>query len=195
MQPTESARDRMITGAIELFRERGVGATSMSDVIERSGAPRGSLYHYFPRGKAQLAEEATATAGRLMVTSINTLSATKGPAQALSKIIGYFRKQLVQTDFAAGCPVAAGALADVDAPGARAVAGETFSAWEQALSTAMWQAGVSTATAETFATMAVASVEGALLVARAQRSTRALDRVERFLTAQLGALTGEPTAE
>ena len=49
--------------ARELFRQRGYYATAFSDVIEQSGAPRGSTYDHFPGGKRDLAREAIAAAG------------------------------------------------------------------------------------------------------------------------------------
>ena len=56
------AREKMIQSTTALVRERGVEATALSDVLEHSGAPRGSIYHHFPGGKAQLVEEATRAA-------------------------------------------------------------------------------------------------------------------------------------
>jgi AcrR family transcriptional regulator len=52
------SRDDMIRAAIELLCERGYAGTSFGDVLERSGAPRGSIYHHFPGGKQQLVTEA-----------------------------------------------------------------------------------------------------------------------------------------
>src|SRR5690242_20447853 len=52
------SRERMVRAAVELFRERGYAATSFGDVLARSGAPRGSIYHHFPGGKEELAAEA-----------------------------------------------------------------------------------------------------------------------------------------
>ena len=52
------SRERMVRSAAYLFRERGYSGTGFRDVIAHSGAPRGSIYHHFPDGKAQLAEEA-----------------------------------------------------------------------------------------------------------------------------------------
>ena len=57
------SRARMIHAAAELFRQRGYHATTFTDVIRDSGAPRGSTYFHFPGGKAELAREAIARAG------------------------------------------------------------------------------------------------------------------------------------
>ena len=57
------SRSRMIHAAAELFRQRGYHATTFSDVVRDSGAPRGSTYFHFPGGKHELAREAIARAG------------------------------------------------------------------------------------------------------------------------------------
>jgi TetR/AcrR family transcriptional regulator, lmrAB and yxaGH operons repressor len=54
------SRASMIRSAAALFGSRGLCATSFADVLADSGAPRGSIYHHFPGGKRQLAEDAIA---------------------------------------------------------------------------------------------------------------------------------------
>ena len=51
-------RQRMVLSALYLFAERGVQGTSIADVLERSGAPRGSVYHHFPGGKDEIVSAA-----------------------------------------------------------------------------------------------------------------------------------------
>jgi hypothetical protein len=41
----------MVESAVTLLAMRGLQGTSFSDVLERSGAPRGSIYHHFPRAR------------------------------------------------------------------------------------------------------------------------------------------------
>ena len=53
----------MIAGAMKLLARRGLQATSFSEVLELTGAPRGSIYHHFPDGKDQLVAAAIALAG------------------------------------------------------------------------------------------------------------------------------------
>src|SRR4051812_36445363 len=59
MPRRSDARQKMIVSQALLQRERGVAGTALPDVLEHSGAPRGSIYHHFPDGRTQLAEEAT----------------------------------------------------------------------------------------------------------------------------------------
>ena len=179
------ARERIIAGAVEVFSERGIAGTSIADIIERSGGPRGSLYHYFPEGKAQLAQESTLAAGRVMGAVITRVSAEMGPRAALDKIVEYFRRRLLNSDYDAGCPVAAGALAGNESPAATLAAGEAFAMWRTTLANSLWQTGLSADESEDLAVMAIASIEGALIMCQAQKSTDPLDRVRRVLTSQI----------
>src|SRR5918998_6018684 len=85
------ARERMIRSAMLLFRERGIEGTSFADVIEQSGAPRGSIYHHFPGGKAQLAEETTHYAGELIAGGLAAALSEKDPATALARFVESWR--------------------------------------------------------------------------------------------------------
>ena len=44
-------RERLLTAAQRLFRNRGYHATGLNDILEAAQAPKGSLYHHFPGGK------------------------------------------------------------------------------------------------------------------------------------------------
>src|SRR5260370_17529182 len=85
------SRSRMIHAAAELFRQRGYHATTFSDVVRESGAPRGSTYFHFPGGKAELAREAIARAGdeiEEMVDQAARHADDPGPlARALAQIL------------------------------------------------------------------------------------------------------------
>ena len=50
-----STKDRLIRCAAELFRQRGYAGVGVTDILTAANAPKGSLYHHFPDGKADLA--------------------------------------------------------------------------------------------------------------------------------------------
>lgn len=56
VKETQSARERLIAVATELFGERGYHHTGTEEIVRRSGVTRGSLYHHFA-DKAALFEE------------------------------------------------------------------------------------------------------------------------------------------
>lgn len=176
-------RERMIRSAAALFRERGVEATSLSDVIELSGAPRGSIYHHFPGGKAELAEAATVYSGDFIAAALEEAD----PAAAIRAFADALRNGLEATGFGAGCPVAAAAVAGERAPGARAAAGAAFERWTELVADALELGGVEPERARSLATVAIAAVEGAIVLARSQRSSEPLERVADELELLLAA--------
>ena len=55
MTDEPTTRDRLVTAATRLFRQRGYDGTGVSEILAQAGVPTGSLYHHFPDGKADLA--------------------------------------------------------------------------------------------------------------------------------------------
>src|SRR5258706_7869169 len=110
---TSDSRERMVRSAALLIRSRGLNATSFSEVLSESGAPRGSIYHHFPQGKEQLAEDAIRwTSARVLAHLRAGAAAT--PSDVLKRFIAMWRQVVVSSGGAAGCVVAGVAL-DTDA--------------------------------------------------------------------------------
>jgi AcrR family transcriptional regulator len=180
----------MIQSAALLMRERGVEATSFSDVLDHSGAPRGSIYHHFPGGKAQLVEEATRYAGDFIAAGLAAALEEDDPVAALQRFTDLWLGTLRDSDFKAGCPVVAVAVEGDRSAEARAAAGAAFDRWERLLADALTHRGVAAERAHGLATLAVASIEGGVVLARAQRSTAPLERI----AAELGAIVRSAAA-
>jgi TetR/AcrR family transcriptional repressor of lmrAB and yxaGH operons len=177
-----SARQRMIQSAALLMRERGVEATSFSEVLALSRAPRGSIYHHFPNGKAQLIEEATRYAGDYIAAGLAAALADQDPVSALRSFAASWRQILGESDFEAGCPVVAATLEGNQAPNARKAAGEAFSRWTDILVAALRQ-HVAARRARSLSTLVIAAIEGAVILARAQQSSTPLSQVTNELEA------------
>ena len=187
-------RERMVISAALLIRERGAHPTAIADVLQHSGAPRGSAYHYFPGGRTQLLCEAIDYAGEHVATRI--AKAGRG-LDLLDDLIADYRKQLVHTDFRAGCPVVAVTVeADEDAKQAPVIdrAAAAFARWNELIAGRLVSDGVSPDRAEELAMLTTAAIEGAIVVARASRDLKPLDLVHRQLRALLAAETTEQEA-
>jgi AcrR family transcriptional regulator len=167
----------MIQSAVALFREHGVQGTSFSDVLAHSGAPRGSIYHHFPGGKAQLAEEATQYAGEIIAAGLAAALQEKDPAAAVRSFAGLYRQLLQGSDFAAGCPIVSATLEGDRSAAARDAAGTAFERWQELLADAFAAHGLPPERALSLATLAIAAIEGGIVLARAQRSNAPLERV------------------
>src|SRR3954451_3879775 len=171
------ARERMIESAALLFRERGIQGTSFSDVLAHSGAPRGSIYHHFQGGKDQLAREATQWAGEFVAAGLAAALAEGDPVEAIAQFRRRWLKLLRASDFAAGCPVVAAALEGEQHPAVRDAAAEAFGAWESILAEALRARGVAAPRARSVAALVISAIEGSIVLARAQRTTRPIERV------------------
>lgn len=197
MPPHSDARIHMIHSAALLFREHGVEGTAFADVLEHSGAPRGSVYHHFPGGKQQLAEEATRYAGEFIAAGLAAAIEHSDPIAALDTFITTWIGVLKDSKFEAGCPVVAAALEGSRAPGARHAAAGAFANWEQLLTEALAGQQIPRDRARSVATLIIASIEGAVVLARAQQSTGPLERVADELRRLAATLTtsSQPTRQ
>ena len=174
--PSDS-RSKMVRSAADLIRTRGVSATSFSDVLADSGAPRGSIYHHFPDGKAQLAEEAVRWTSQ-RVLAYQRACAPKTPAEVMDCFIELWRGTVLASAGASGCVVAGVAL-DVSAeePGLIDVVRTTFRDWVAVLTEQLEATGVPAPRAGSIATTTVAGMEGALILCRAEGDVRPLEIV------------------
>lgn len=196
MPRTSDTRQRMIESAGELIRERGVHGTSFADVLERSGAPRGSVYHHFKGGKAEIAVEALAREGDLVVTGAEAMLKEHDPVTAVGIFCEQWAGLLHSTDFAAGCSIVAGAVEGGHEPAARDVAGRVFADWDRTIANGLEQHGIPAGRAESLSMLLIASIEGAVVLSRGLRSLEPLDRVNHELGAVVaGALTDAATGK
>ena len=178
-------RERMIFSAAQLLRHGGVVAVGMREVAAQAHAPRGSLQHYFPGGKEQVVNEAVAWAGQYAAERVSRFLSTLGepsPSSLFAAMARQWMDELSAAGALAGCPVAA-ATADSaqTSESTRTAAAEAFACWRRPVTEALAGMGVPARRAEELATLMVSALEGAILVARAERSSSALKTVAREL--------------
>jgi len=172
-------RRRMVTATMRLLRRRGLHGTGLQDVLDESGAPRGSLYHHFPGGKEQLVQEAVDLAGERGEDWMRRgLEGAPTAAAAFAAMLEEYAVLLETSAFGSGCPVAAVALDLGAEPGAlHAACGRALDRWAALLAERLRADGVDAADAESGALAAIAAFEGALLVSRARRDASAVRAV------------------
>ncbi|MFC5911139.1 TetR/AcrR family transcriptional regulator [Streptacidiphilus monticola] len=187
-------RERMVFSAAQLIRRDGVGATGMRDVAAHAEAPRGSLQHYFPGGKEQLVAEAVTWAGDYAARRVARFMAAMAqptPSGLLAGMAGQWIDEYLGVGFASGCPVAAATVDCADAvDSVRAAAADAFAAWARPLAEALREMGVPEQRAGSLATVMISAVEGAILIARAERDVRALEAVVEEVGPLLDAAAG-----
>ncbi len=179
------ARARMVRSAATLIRERGIHGTGLREVVAHSGGPRGSLGRFFPGGKTQLVTEAIDVAlADVFGDFERTLSEAETFPEAIGAIVTPWRRLLVDHDFALGCPLAATICDAADNDSLRTHVSEAFAWWRASVADAYTRFGAPQADAEAHATVLMAALEGALILARAQRNIEPLDTVERFFASR-----------
>jgi TetR/AcrR family transcriptional regulator, lmrAB and yxaGH operons repressor len=180
----KDVRATMIAGAAGLLSRRGLEGTSFSDVIEATGAPRGSLYHHFPGGKQELVTEAVRWVGARLERAMSTPQVLT-PPQTVDLFVSLWRQLLVGSEFAGGCAAAAVATGVGTDAELLAVTSEVFRSWTTTLSHLFEQGGLTKAKARQLATTCIASMEGAVLLSRAQHSIAPFDDVARYLASSV----------
>src|SRR5262245_37687560 len=99
-------RATIVDTCVRLFRRNGYSATGLNDIVDASGAPKGSLYHYFPAGKASIAEATVIEAGRRAAETMRKHAATTPSAGALLK--AHAKRMacwMKRSGFRDGCPI------------------------------------------------------------------------------------------
>jgi AcrR family transcriptional regulator len=174
--PSET-RDRIVNASAELFRRQGYTGTGLKQIATEARAPFGSIYHFFPGGKAELGEETIRVGGeffrRLVARVMNEPAET--PVEAVGNVFSGAAETLVATDYADACPIETIALevASTDER-LRAATADVFDSWIES-GTAWFEAlGVSRSRARELTLGMVCALEGAFVLARATRSTEPL---------------------
>ena len=161
-------RQAIVRAAVALFRKQGFAATGLAEILERSGAPKGSLYHYFPGGKGELGEAAVRQAG---ATVTQTLSQLRDEAPSAAELIGRYVELLAmwmkKSQWRDGCPITTTLLETAhDLPTVAAAGREAFADWAGVLAGALEREGVEPARARRLARFAISALEGALVQAK-----------------------------
>ena len=170
-------RERMIRSAAVLLGSRGYEGTALSEVIALSQAPKGSTYHHFPGGKDELVDAALRFVEDGVDPTVDGL-VTTDPASVVEGFVAYWRDMLVsEGGFERGCPLVGVTVSGVG-PAVRELASTVFTHWVDGLARSLTASGVEETRATGFATLLLSACEGAVVLARAARSTAPLDAVE-----------------
>ena len=176
------ARARMVRSAATLIRERGIHGVGLREIVVHSGGPRGSLGRYFPGGKSQLVTEALDLAAAELSDEVaEALTGADTFAEAIAAIVAPWRRLLIDHNFALGCPFAATVVdSAAENDELRSHVDDLFAQWRASVAQVYVDFGELPAVADEQATVVLAALEGALILARARRSTEPLEVVERY---------------
>lgn len=181
-------RKKMIEGAAQLLARRGLQSTSFAEVLEYTGTPRGSVYHHFPEGKDQMVGEAVDLAGAFLVGLLDKRAGASAVA-ITEHFLAIWRGVLAQSKCESGCAVLAVAVAS-DSPALLNHAAEVFRLWRGRLAELLERGGLAKKDAHRFATVLIASAEGAVVMSRAEQDMEPFETVAKQLVEQARVLAG-----
>lgn len=180
MEKSKDARGKALDTAERLFRTQGYFATGLTQILDESGAPKGSFYFHFPQGKQQLAREVLDIYGNRIKAGLQALAAkyTGDPAGYVRAVSKTMAKDMEASGWTLGC--AAQNLANELTPADddfTAAVNATFDGWINVMTDAIKPGYASRVTAEKRAIALLAALEGAKTLARSKRSASPFDAV------------------
>ena len=184
MAKTGTAGGEKILGSlISVFRNHGFEGASLTRFTESSGLIKASLYHRFPLGKEQMALAALTEVDRIFATHVLAPVDSEGDPLRRLKLVaerldefyeGGTQACLLETLSGAGTP-----------PSVRAHVKNTLDFWIAKFTQLCREAGIPAKEARVRAVGAVAAIEGALVISRAQENNREFKRSLESLPGRL----------
>ena len=168
-----------IAALAEVFREHGYSGSSLAEITQQTGLGKGSLYHFFPDGKREMAEAVLEDVTRWFTEHV--FKALQDPAAPANAIDHMF--EAVDQYFRSGertCLLGAFALGDAreqfEAP-----INQYFGTWTEALAEALQRTGFTHKKAKETAEEVVVGIQGALVVARSRQDPQVFARTLKRL--------------
>ena len=178
---SNQTKDKILETATRLFYFQGFHGTGLNQIIKESGCPKGSLYHYFPEGKEQLAEEAIVLSKRRIGNVIqHYMSEFEEAEQALNAHIVAMAElfdldngleEYSHTIMPFGLLAAESAFMNERL---RKACGDTYKYWESIYYTKLIANGFNDEAAVTLSKTVSALIEGAVTLSLSQRSNEPL---------------------
>src|SRR5262245_17035442 len=167
-------KDNLVRTAMRLFREQGYASTGLQQILTESGAPKGSLYYYFPDGKEALGRAAVELAGELIAQMLSSLAARhKQPKAFIKAYCEVMAGWMEGSEFRSGCPIATTMLETAPHSPALTEAGaRAIDRWIEIAASVFVHAGLPQRGARTRAQLLYATMQGAFLLARIRQSPR-----------------------
>jgi TetR/AcrR family transcriptional repressor of lmrAB and yxaGH operons len=164
-------RERMVKATGRLMRDQGFHGTGLNEIVATAEAPKGSLYFHFPGGKVELAAAAVDS----FVDGISRylqdcLDGADSTADALDTYLETTASRLERTNFRSGCVVATVALeAGAQEPRLGDACDRGLRGWVEILATSLQRDGFTPDDARRRAELVIATLEGAIVMAKARR--------------------------
>jgi TetR/AcrR family transcriptional repressor of lmrAB and yxaGH operons len=184
-----TAREKILQTASELMEKQGYHGTGLNEIIQKSGAPKGSLYYYFPEGKEQLASEAILRAGQIVSERFRAKTADEpDPAKAIHDFLYMIAKRMEETKFYTGSTLTMIAMETVtESKRINTACQEGYAMLIGAFKDKLLSGGMEDSKASDMAEMIIAAVEGGIILSRTYQDANHLRRIADHIFQMLKA--------
>lgn len=181
-----TSREQFIETTCELIEAQGYHGTGLNQIIQESGAPKGSLYYHFPEGKEELAAEAVERTGRVVAERITVnLAAEPDPAAAVRTLVRRIAEGVEASGFRTGGPLMTVAMETATSSERLNLAcREAYRRLIDAFEAKLLSSGFSDSRVAELTPFIVSAIEGGILLSRTMHSGDPL----RLVAEELGRL-------
>ncbi|MEV5507992.1 TetR/AcrR family transcriptional regulator [Streptomyces orinoci] len=176
-------RERIVRTTARLLQRQGYEGTGIKQIAREAGATLGSVYHFFPGGKQELAVAAIQHGDQEFAELLREgLAAEDDPAEAIAGCTRLLAAALRESGWAEGCPVTATALETLGTSAdIQRACGAAFGHWSELVAEKLRTAGLAEEDARALAITVINTLEGAETTAQVLRSEEPLLLAGRHL--------------
>jgi len=166
---------------MRLFRRQGYASTGLQQILAESGAPKGSLYYYFPGGKEALAAAAVDLAGDMIRAMLTDLASKhREPDKFIRGYCKVMSAWMKESKYRSGCPIATTLLETTpDSPEITRAGTRAVDSWIEVIAGVYERTGTPARRARIRAEGTIAAMEGALILARLRQSSSPIMAIGR----------------
>lgn len=181
-----NAREAIVNTAARLFFSQGYHATGLSQIIKDSGTPKGSLYHYFPHGKEELAHECIQKTNEHILQKFEeTFAAHDNTGEAILQFVQDMAEDTEAAGFTGFLPFSLWAAVETSciSHDLRQACQGVFADWQNAITKHLVLDGINESKAKELALLMISLMEGALIISLTNQDKQPLVTAAEYLSA------------
>ncbi|OMF07979.1 TetR family transcriptional regulator [Paenibacillus amylolyticus] len=185
MSEKSNARESIVSTAARLFFSQGYHATGLNQIIKESSTPKGSLYHYFPHGKEELAHECIQKANEhILQTFEKTFAAHDNTGDAIQRFIHDLAHETEAAGFTGFLPFSFWAAVETSciSQQLRIACQGVFADWQDVIKKHLVLDGVGEEKARETALLIISLMEGALIISLTNQDKQPLLTAAEYLS-------------
>ncbi|GAB1155107.1 transcriptional regulator YxaF [Paenibacillus illinoisensis] len=185
MSEKSNAKEQIVSTAARLFFSQGYHATGLNQIIKESSTPKGSLYHYFPHGKEELAHECIQKANEhIMQKFEDTFAAHESTGDAIQRFIHDMADETEAAGFTGFLPFSFWAAVETSCIShqLRVACQGVFADWQNIITKHLMMEGVGEEKARETGLLVISLMEGALIISLTNQDKQPLLTAADYLS-------------